>query len=60
MKNFVFLAAALPLIAVCLGCGPEATDTSNAVPPPTAEGTQTEIEEAMDSGQIDPETYGKE
>ena len=59
MKKLVFLAA-LPLLSFSLGCGPKPTDTSNAVPPPTAEDTTSEIEKAMDSGEIDPETYGKE
>ena len=59
MKKFMLMAAALPLLSFCVGCGPKATDTTNAVPPPTAESTQNEIEKAMEEGKIDPDTYGK-
>jgi hypothetical protein len=59
MKNFVFLAA-LPLLSFCLGCGPKAMDTSGSDAPPTTESTQEELESAVESGEIDPATYGKE
>ncbi len=59
MKKVVFLAA-LPLLGLCLGCGPKATDTSGSDPAPTTESTQAELEAAMESGEIDMETYGKE
>ena len=59
MKKFMLLAAALPLLSFCVGCGPQATDTSNAVTPPTTDSTQQELEKAMEDGAIDPETYGK-
>ena len=59
MKKLVFLAA-LPLLSFCLGCGPGATDTSNAVEPPTTESTEAELKDAAESGAMDPATYGKE
>ena len=59
MKKLVLLAA-LPMLGLCLGCGPKATDTTGSDTPPTTESTQTELENAVESGEIDPETYGKE
>jgi hypothetical protein len=55
----ISLIVAGVVVGACLGCGPSATDTSNAVPAPSAEQTTQEIEKAMESGTITPESYGK-
>jgi hypothetical protein len=57
--NKATFAFALMLCGFCLGCGPEATDTSTVPPAPTQEQSTEEIQKAMDSGQIDPAKYGK-
>jgi hypothetical protein len=54
------LAAVMMLFGSCLGCGPGATDTSNSPPPKTQEEVTQELESAVESGEIDPATYGKE
>ncbi len=57
MKKSIFAAVAVLFVSF-VGCGPSATDTSNTPPPPTAEDTQTDIEKAMESGEIDAASYG--
>jgi hypothetical protein len=58
MKKAVYLVLAV-VFTCSLGCGPSATDTSDVPPAPTAEDTTQEIEKAMESGEIDPQSYGK-
>ncbi len=58
MKKSIF-AAVMMLFGFCVGCGPTATDTSNTPPPPTEEAIEQEIQQAMDSEEIDPESYGQ-
>jgi hypothetical protein len=58
MQKAAFFAVAL-LLGSSLGCGPTATDTSNVPPPPTQEETTQEIEKAVESGKIEPGSYGK-
>ena len=58
MKKFI-LVAVMMLFGSCLGCGPGATDTSGSTPPQTEEEVTQEIEKAVESGEIDPATYGK-
>ena len=58
MKKSVFVAV-MVLFGSCLGCGPGATDTSGNPPPQTEEDVTQEIEKAIESGEIDPATYGK-
>lgn len=59
MKTFIALAFAT-LLGVTTGCGGGDVDTSAAAPATTPEQTTTEIEQAMESGEIDPATYGKQ
>lgn len=53
------LAVALLSAGFAVGCGPT-YDESESAPVPTEEQTGQEIEKAMESGEIDPATYGKE
>lgn len=58
MKKFLcLLVMALGFTA---GCGEKPADTSQTPPPKATEDTSQEIQSAMDSGKIDPATYGKE
>ena len=58
MRKVSLIAAGI-LAGCCVGCGPTATDTSKVPPPPTQEQTTEEIQKAVESGKIDPESYGK-
>ncbi len=46
-------------LSLSLGCGAPKVDTSTSVPPPSSEDVTQDIEKAMESGAIDPETYGQ-
>ncbi len=59
MRRLICVAA-ISFLSLSAGCGPKATDTSGSDPPPTTESTQAEIEKAMEAGEIDMESYGKE
>ncbi|GEM_PF-5163839 len=58
MKNFTFVVLMM-LFGSFWGCGPSATDTSGTAPPLSEEEIAQELEKAVESGKIDPATYGK-
>jgi hypothetical protein len=58
MKNLATLAFAI-LLGSLVGCS-RGIDPSAATPPTTPEQETATIEKAMESGEIDPATYGKE
>ena len=57
MKKLTTLAVAV-FLGVSVGCGVEGTDPSDAAADTTPEQTTTEIEQAMESGEIDATSYG--
>lgn len=60
MKKLFALSCLLSLV-VAIGCGVEATDPSKATgPAPAQEQHEADIQKAMDSGAIDPSTYGRQ
>jgi len=60
MKNLIALGFAIGL-GFCVGCSTQGTDASKATgPAPTQEQQEADLQKAMDSGAIDPATYGKQ
>lgn len=59
MKKLTVLVFAI-LLGSSLGCGGGGVDPSAAVPEATPEQHMLEVEKAMESGGIDPATYGKQ
>ena len=59
MNKLTALAFAI-LLGSSIGCNGGGTDPSAAAPAKTPEQNTAEIEKAVESGQIDPGTYGKQ
>ena len=61
MKKLIVLARLIvPVSLFTIGCGGDGVDPSAAAPETTPEETTAEIEKAMESGEIDPSSYGKQ
>ena len=58
MKKLITLAFSIVLVS-SIGCGGGGVDPSAAAPVPAPEETTTEIEKGVESGEIDPATYGQ-
>ena len=59
MNKLTTLAFAT-LLGISVGCGGQGVDPSVAAPAKTPEQNTAEIEKAMESGKINPATYGKQ
>ncbi|MEO8497409.1 MAG: hypothetical protein ABI614_20250 [Planctomycetota bacterium] len=59
MKKLTILAFAI-LLGGFIGCGGGGVPPSAAAPSTTPEQTTAELEKAVESGKIDPATYGKQ
>ncbi|HUG66754.1 MAG TPA: hypothetical protein VMM76_03315 [Pirellulaceae bacterium] len=59
MKKLIALAFAI-LLGSSIGCGGQGIDPSAAVPETTPEQDMSELKKGMESGEIDPATYGKQ
>ena len=59
MKKLIALAFSIVLVS-SIGCGGGGVDPSAAAPATTPEEDTAGIEKAMESGEIDPGTYGKQ